>query len=156
MRKLCISLFLLLLFLGRSVGADKVPVQKIVFSQGVSYDGKNLPQGIQGLVAEIKKSYPQATFSGTPGELRVGLTATGPVKEVLTITWQSDCPVNSQFKVEPKIIITGLPALMERVMVAWTKARHPGFERSTVKSYWQHHGWAEVTLNEPPAKVASK
>lgn len=144
-------LTVVLLVLGSTLGAkstDHMSVKKIVFTNGVTYDGKGVPSSYQPVMEAIRGAAgPKATFSVREGTLLVGLG--GPnkgAKEVLSITWQSDCPVNSQFRFQQSD--SAIAMVVRPTLVAWTKVRHPDLKKSKVKTYSQEEGRAEVVLQK--------
>ena len=141
-----------LLVLGSVWGAgstDQSSVEKIVFTNGVVYDGKDVPVLYQPLVEAIEKAASsKATFSVREGgTLLVGLNPDSAAEEVvLSIALQSDCPVNSQFRFQNNNF--AIEEMVKPTLVAWTKLRHPGLKEASVKSYSQDEGRAEVVLTE--------
>lgn len=114
-------------------------VTQVVFKGGATYKDQ-VPDSF-GLIADaITKNHPSATFKIEGQRLLVGVKANG----ILTVTWRSDCPVNSQFGVESENPVLA-KAVLKQTLVAWTQARHPHL-KGDVERYNETATTAEVIL----------
>ena len=151
MHKFCSAAALTLFLLSNASASE---VSEIVFTSGVTYDGKDIPPSYQSLVEAIKEVHPKATFKVEKEKLLVGVHFEGVSGKILSIAWQSDCPVNSQYRFqEEKPLLT---KLVKPILVAWTRLRHAGFEDASVNNYRQSDSWAEVVLNKPQKRVTQR
>jgi hypothetical protein len=120
-------------------------VSVINFNNGATYEGMTVPEKIQPVAVAIKETFPDATFGAKDGVLFVGLKLDTTKGEVGSVSWKSDCPVNSMFTYPADLVLADD---LRPILVAWTRARHShlGLEKSEVNRYSQSNGHAEVVL----------
>ncbi len=146
----------LLCCVASSAMAEDKGVTKISFNGGAVYDSK-VPVGFQPLVDVIKREYPAATFAVRAKEsffgltvvrqqeLLVGISVKGADGELATITWVSDCSVNSQYQVKSLQQVVS-KEVIRPALVALTQVRHPHLQGAVQSYRHDKDGSAEVVL----------
>ena len=136
----------MLLIMGNA-WAKETELKQIVFQGGQNYDGKDLPSSVDPILKAIKEVDSKATFGFSEGSLLVGLPG---VTGKLSVKHDSDCPVNSQFSLADAIA-ANQKELVKPTLIAWTRIRHPGFEKAELDRYNETENSAEVVLKAPKA-----
>ncbi len=101
------------------------------------------------LVTEkIKEDFPEAIFMFNSQDLVVYINHTGEVgDELLTLEFHDDFEFESIFEVIGTPKIENADKVIERTLVAWTRARHPAISNHCVEEYVPADGGlAEVKL----------
>jgi hypothetical protein len=149
------ALVLLATFVANAAPTTKVEgvgekITKIVVVDAQFPTSQRLVGHAEQLLGEISKFHQPDSFRVEGTTLVLGVNLEGSDEEIVTATWTSDCPVNSQFELSQSPRIAGkIEPHIRKILVQWTKIRHPHLTGEVERfNVHQEHTRYEVVLRD--------